>query len=50
MYVVPEVEVVTLETGDVFMKYSNAISDEGVSGLEDFDGPQSNKNVWTDIW
>ena len=49
-YVAPEVEVVAMETGDVFMQYSNAISDKGVSELDDFNGPQSNKNVWTDMW
>lgn len=51
-YVAPVVDVVTMVPEQMMvMSDPNQmpIKDDGISGIEDFD-PQSNKNVWEDLW
>lgn len=51
-YVAPVVDVVTM-VPEQMMAMSDpnqmSIKDDGISGIEDF-APQSNKNVWEDLW
>ncbi len=51
-YVAPVVDVVTM-VPEQMMAMSDpnqmSIKDDGISGIENFD-PQSNKNVWEDLW
>ena len=51
-YVAPVVDVVTM-VPEQMMAMSDpnqmSIKDDGISGIEDFT-PQSNKNVWEDLW
>lgn len=51
-YVAPVVDMVTMVPEQMMvMSDPNemSIKDEGVSGIEIF-SPQSNKNVWEDLW
>lgn len=51
-YVAPVVDVVTMVPEQMMvMSDPNqmSIKDDGISEIEDF-APQSNKNVWEDLW
>lgn len=48
-YVTPAVEVMEMDTEQVISQ-SMPVRDEGISDLGDDFMPQSNKDVWTDLW
>lgn len=51
-YVAPVVDVVTMVPEQMMAVSGDnqmSIKDDGISGIEDF-APQSNKNVWEDLW
>lgn len=52
-YVAPVVDVVTMMPEQMMVVSGDpnqmSIKDDGISGIKDF-APQSNKNVWEDLW
>ena len=51
-YVAPVVDVVTMVPEQMMVggdPNQMPIKGDGISGIEDF-APQSNKNVWEDLW
>ena len=52
-YVAPVVDVVTMVPEQMMAVSGDpnqmSIKDDGISGIKDF-APQSNKNVWEDLW
>lgn len=52
-YVAPVVGVVTMMPEQMMVVSGDpnqmSIKDDGISGIENF-APQSNKNVWEDLW
>ena len=53
-YVAPVVDVVTMVPEQMMVVSGGdpnqmSIKDDGIKGIEDF-APQSNKNVWEDLW